>query len=340
MLGIFIIPTGIGAEIGGHAGDGSPAATLIASCCDKLITHPNVYNASDINEMPENVLYVEGSILDRFLEGYIELQEVRTQNKILVVVNKPVSAETINAVNAARVTIGIDVEILELKAPLEMEVTLDTVASGDVFGWMELSEQVQKYNFDVLAIHTPIKVSAEIALSYFKNGGINPWGGVEAKASKIIADKLNKPVAHAPIEYHGEVPELMSLHKKIVDPRMAPEVISICYLNCILKGLNKAPRIGKGLSFADVDFMISPMGCNGRPHKACQKAKIPIIFVKENKTVLDEGVFKNSIVVENYWEAVGVIMCMKAGIHRSSVRRPLESIRVVSERLKYSVAHE
>ena len=328
FIGIAIAPTGIGCELGGDAGDFNPVVKLLAGCCDKLITHPNAVNASDINEMPENTLYVEGSILDRCLEGYIELQEVRTQNKILVVVNKPVSAETINAVNAARVTIGIDVKILELKTPLEMEVTLDTVASGDVFGWRKLSEQVQKYNFDALAIHTPIKVSAEIALSYFKNGGINPWGGVEAKASKLIADQLNRHVAHEPIEYHGEVPELMSMHKKVVDPRMAPEVISICYLHCVLKGLNKAPRIGKGLSVNDIDFMVSPFGCWGRPHKACMAKGILIIIVRENKTVLNNQVPESDkiVFVENYWEAAGIIMCAKAGVHRDSVRRPLKPI--------------
>ena len=62
----------------------TPAAKLIASLCNKLFVHPNVVNASDINEMTENMLYVEGSILDRFLEGQIGLEEVYT-NKILLV---------------------------------------------------------------------------------------------------------------------------------------------------------------------------------------------------------------------------------------------------------------
>ncbi|KKK55860.1 hypothetical protein LCGC14_3070320 [marine sediment metagenome] len=70
MKGIFIIPTGIGCEIGGHSGDANPSAKLVASVCDKLIIHPNVVNAADINEMTDNMLYVEGSILDRFLEFY------------------------------------------------------------------------------------------------------------------------------------------------------------------------------------------------------------------------------------------------------------------------------
>jgi len=56
MNGVFIIPTGLGAEIGGHAGDATPSAKLVASCCDKLIVNPNVVNASDINEMSDNML--------------------------------------------------------------------------------------------------------------------------------------------------------------------------------------------------------------------------------------------------------------------------------------------
>ena len=98
MNTVMIIPTGIGAEIGGHAGDANPVAKLLGSVSDILITHPNVANASDINEMLENTLYVEGSILDRFLEGEIELQTTKS-NKILLVVNSPVCSETINAVS-------------------------------------------------------------------------------------------------------------------------------------------------------------------------------------------------------------------------------------------------
>ena len=37
MIGVLIIPTGIEAEIGGHAGDGNPVAKLMGSCFDKLI---------------------------------------------------------------------------------------------------------------------------------------------------------------------------------------------------------------------------------------------------------------------------------------------------------------
>lgn len=83
---MLLIPTGIGSEIGGHAGDAGPIAKLIGTCCDNLVLHPNVVNASDINEMPENALYVEGSVLTRLLLGTIGLQKVKS-NKVLMVID-------------------------------------------------------------------------------------------------------------------------------------------------------------------------------------------------------------------------------------------------------------
>ena len=73
----FLIPTGIGASVGGHAGDATPTARLIAETCDTLILHPNVVNASDMNEMPTNSLYVEGSAISRLLMGTIGLAPTR-----------------------------------------------------------------------------------------------------------------------------------------------------------------------------------------------------------------------------------------------------------------------
>jgi len=332
MIGVLIVPTGIGAEIGGHAGDANPVAKLMAGCFDKLITHPNMVNASDVNEMTDNTLYVEGSILDRFLSGDIKLREVY-QNKILVVTNKPCKNETINAVSSARATIGINAEILELDTPLIMQARIEKCATGDVTGWSELVEQVRDYNFDALAIHTPIQVDRKVALNYYRNGGINPWGAVEALASKLIATELNKPVAHAPLDENLDE-ELFNMFQTVVDPRIAPEAISICYLHCVLKGLNRAPRISAfGISKEDVSFLISP-DCWGTPHALCYKVGIPTIIVKENRTVGNKAIIRDEvdekiIIVENYWEAVGIIMSLKAGISPESVRRPLGYINVV-----------
>ena len=41
---LLIIPTGIGCSVGGYAGDAIPAARLLASASDCLISHPNVIN--------------------------------------------------------------------------------------------------------------------------------------------------------------------------------------------------------------------------------------------------------------------------------------------------------
>ena len=319
---VLIVPTGIGAKIGGHAGDANPVCKLLASLSDTLVTHPNVVNASDINEMPDNVFYVEGSMLNRFLAGEFSLKQP-LQNKILVVANKPVRNDTYNAVQAATVTIGIDVKILELETPLRMVATFeDGIATGDITGWRELVKQVNGMDYDALAIHTPIEVPRDTALSYYRTGGVNPWGGVEAKASKLIATSLNKPVAHAPLENTSpDDTELYNIMNEVVDPRMAPEVISFCYLHCVLKGLNKAPRISSvGLSVGDIDVMVSPDGCFGEPHRACLEARIPIVAVRENGTIYGKKCYPDFIYVENYWEAAGVIACMKSGIAKESVR--------------------
>ena len=102
---VFLVPTGMNAEIGGHAGDACPTARLLASVCDTLVTHPNVVNGSDINEMPENSLYVEGSVACRLLMGAVGLEPTRS-NRVLFVIDKhedeAYSNAAINAFNAAR----------------------------------------------------------------------------------------------------------------------------------------------------------------------------------------------------------------------------------------------
>ena len=61
---------------------------------------------------------------------------------------------------------------------------------------------------------------------------------------------------------------------------------------------------------------------------------IPIVVVRENKSVLQEyeDGDERFVFVENYMEAAGLMMAMKAGIHPSSVRRPLGPTTVISGR--------
>jgi hypothetical protein len=330
MKGVFIVPTGVGAEIGGHAGDATPAAKLIASVCDKLIVHPNVVNASDINEMSENMLYVEGSTLDGFLRGEYGLKEVYS-NKILLAVNSPVRTEIINAVSAARSTMGANIEIVELKEPLKMEAFFRKgEATGNIYNLSAAVMQLKQYDFDVLIVNTPIDTEDDDVIRYLlENGGVNPWGGVEAMLSKHMSGALDKPVIHAPVENS----EVFKSFNDVVDARKAAELISICYLHCCIKGAHKAPKMSlnnKAHWNSDIDFLISPTKVIGPPHLACVRAGIPIISVKENKTILNDTMPSSAkaIFVENYLEAAGVISAWKAGVSLESVIRPLKETNV------------
>ena len=135
---VFLVPTGINATIGGHAGDAGPVARLLSTVCDTLIVHPNVVNASDINEMPENALYVEGSVICRLLMGTAGLHRVRN-NRVLVVIDRheeiAYSNAAINAVNAARACYGFDCpRIVMLDPPVKLvsEYTSTGRAAGRV----------------------------------------------------------------------------------------------------------------------------------------------------------------------------------------------------------------
>ena len=195
----FLIPTGIGCEIGGHAGDGTLALKLIASSCDKVITHPNVVNASDINEMPENTLYVEGSHLTQFLMGTIGLRETR-KNKVLVIIdgsNKKFVDLTINSVNSARVTLGLEAEVIRLKSKIKMESILEkNKAIGQISNLNFLIDLLDNINgqFDTVAVSSVVDVPEGTHENYSKSNGdiINPWGGVEAMLTHTISSKYKK----------------------------------------------------------------------------------------------------------------------------------------------------
>ena len=74
--------------------------------------------------------------------------------------------------------------------------------------------------------------------------------------------------------------------------------------------------------------MVSPYGCFGPPHQACLDAGVPVIVVRENKSCLQVPEHEKFIYVENYIEAAGLIMCIRAGVKPSTVRRPISATRV------------
>lgn len=326
MNTIFIIPTGIGCTIGGHAGDATPAARLIGSVSDHIILHPNVVNASDINEMPSNSLYVDGYQLDEFVAGAVGLCP-HVGNKILVAVNEAIP-NVVNAVNAARATLGVDAEIIELRTDIKMRATIQNgVATGTSSGIEELVRQVQGYEFDCLAVSSVIDCDKEVAMNYLEHGGTNPWGKIEAIVSREISSSLvNKLVAHAPIE--SRTLKNVSI---VCDPRMSAELVSVAYLFCALKGLANAPRITSlkdaNLSISDVGMLISPFMPLGLVHFDALKRGVEVVMVRNNTTALGECDRPELVtIVSTYLEAAGLIMCRSTGISPLSITRPIPDV--------------
>ncbi len=357
---VMIVPTGIGAEIGGHAGDATPAARLLAAVCDTLITHPNVVNASDINELPDNGLYVEGSVLTRLLMGTVGLKKVRS-NRVLLVIDKHKDERLeelcINAASAARATLGLDCPVVvKMDPPINMQA--DYSSSGRAVGEIEGLERMcevlghHRSDFDAVAIASKIDISKGLYKEYFKSDGtiINPWGGVEAMLTHSISMLFNIPSAHAPM---AEDMEEANALFGIVEPRMAAEAESTCPLHCVLKGLHRSPRIitdrmlfaqPEILTAADISCLVIPDGCVGLPTLAALEQGIVVIAVRENRNRMKNELKKlpfapgKLFIVENYLEAVGIMTALKAGVTPSSVRRPLEETKVSQERIKLSSA--
>ena len=90
---LLIIPSGIGCEFGGYAGDAIPAARLLASASECLITHPNVMNGGSLSESDEKIFYLEGYSLDRFAKGELGLEKVK-QQKIGIIFDSEIDFES------------------------------------------------------------------------------------------------------------------------------------------------------------------------------------------------------------------------------------------------------
>ncbi len=343
---VFLVPTGIGAEIGGHAGDAAPVVRLLSTICDNLITHPNAVNASDINEIPGNGLYVEGSVICRLIMGTAGLQPVRS-NRILSVIeehNEPsFIRDAINSINASRASCGYNcVRIVVLDTPISMKslYTISGRAAGRIEKLENLCGKLDEFRgeYDAVSLSSVIQVPFDFHSDYFTSDGsmVNPWGGVEAILTHTISELYGVPSAHAPML---ESEAVYDIDLGVVDPRMAAEAVSITFMHCLLKGLHRSPQIIRDrdvivrdsvISAEDVSCLVIPDSCIGLPVLAALEQAIPVIAVKENRNKMknDLSVLPwnpgQLITVENYWEAAGVMNALKAGVEPKSVRRPME----------------
>ena len=347
---VLMVPTGIGAEIGGHAGDAGPVARLLAEISDTLVVHPNVVNGSDLNEIPGNCLYVEGSVITRLLMGTVGVRPVRS-NRLLVVLDshpdKSFVHAAVNAVNAAHATYGLSCnEIVCLDPPVKMHGQF--APSGRAAGKVERLEGLCKLlddrasQFDAVALSSVIDVPPAFHQQYFDSSGemVNPWGGVEAMLTHALSYIFNIPTAHSPM---FESKAVANIEPGVVDARMAAEAISTTFLLCTLKGLHRSPsivadenerRANGVINASDVACLVIPDGCLGLPTIAALEQDIKVIAVRENQNIMkndlsllpwEENQFFR---VDNYWEAAGVIAAMRAGIDPTVVRRPLGSTLV------------
>lgn len=339
----LVIPTGIGAQVGGACGDGNAVARLLASACDVLITHPNVVNAADINEMTENTLYVEGSLLTRLLMGQIGLQRVRS-NRVLLLMDKhkdrAFNDGAINMAGLARVC-GIDCDVMQMPGTSAFNVTYTPSgrAAGEISQAEEIFETVAacRHQYDAIALTTRVEVPLEDERAYYQSETtVNPFGGIEAMLTHGLATAFDIPCAHSPMCLDLTPDSRIFDTIGVIDPRKAADTLSETFLFSILKGLHRAPRVvrGGGLGAEDVSCLVIPDGCIGLPTLAALEQGIPVIAVKENQNLmrnrLEELPFRPGklFVVENYWEAAGVMVALRAGVAPASVRRPLAPTKV------------
>ncbi len=345
---VFLVPTGVGAEVGGHAGDATPAAQLLASVCDRLITHPNVVNASDINEIPANASYVEGSVICRLLMGTAGLKTVRA-NRVLVVIDaqpdEMIENLTLNTVEASRATLGLDCAgIFRLDPPLVLTATYAksgrAVGAGHGIDRLFNLLETHRDDYDAVAISSLITVPDGYHDDYFSSDGamVNPWGGVEAMLTHAVSQYFDIPSAHAPMM---ESREILFADAGRVDPRMAAEAISSSFFFCVLKGLNKSPAIVPDhatkratdvFTTEDISCLVLPDGCIGLPTLAALEQGIPVVAVREGNGLMTNDLTQlpwrpgQLTIVENYWEAAGVLAALRAGIAPGAVRRPFAKL--------------
>ncbi|KAJ0962737.1 hypothetical protein J5N97_027859 [Dioscorea zingiberensis] len=339
---VLIVPTGIGAAIGGFAGDALPVARTMASVADCLISHPNVLNAAMLYWPIPNALYVEGYALDRFAEGSWALRPVH-QNKVGLVLDAGMETELrvrhLQVADAMRASLGLPVmEYVVTDSPLQVEKWIDPI-SGQSTGRIERPDSLLRAVYS-LVNHAQVDAVAVVGRfpneevddmdDYRQGKGVDSLAGVEAVISHLVVKEFQIPCAHAPAM--SPLPLTSSLA-----PRSAAEEIGYTFLPCVLAGLSTAPQyvvrmqgsFDDGCVVAtDVDSVVLPLNaCGGDGALAFArrlKNKPLIITVQENKTVLDDTPEKlgiEALQVSNYWEAVGVMAAHKAGIDPKSLRR-------------------
>lgn len=346
---MLIVPTGIGAAIGGYAGDALPVARAMAQVVDRLITHPNVLNGAQLYWSLPNALYVEGYGLDQFAAGEWGLKPVH-QNRVGLVLDQGIEPDLrlrhLQAADAARATLGLNLtDYVVTDEPLGVE--LRTAASGATWGTIQhpdsllraVNQLITHAKAEAIAVvaRFPDDLGSEALQLYRQGQGVDPLAGAEAVISHLVVRTFKIPCAHAPA--------LMPLPlEPSLSPRSAAEELGYTFLPCVLVGLSRSPqfvmrldRERANMSWANaiwadqVDALVIPAtACGGSAVLSLSQTSTQMIAVAENKTRLDVTAHHlNLSVVEvnSYLEALGVLVAHKAGISPNALRPTLPSIQ-------------
>lgn len=326
---VLIVPTGVGAAMGGYAGDALPVARAIAQVADTLITHPNVMNGAQLYWPLPNALYVEGYGLDQFAAGTWGLRPVH-RNRIGLLLDQAIEPHAryrhLQAADAARATLGLEMtDYVITDAPVG--VTLKTAESGATWGTianpdtlLRAAEQLVQLGATAIAVvvRFPDDDGSDSLQNYRQGQGVDPLAGAEAVISHLLVRQFQLPCAHAP-----------ALSPLPLDPTLSPksaaEEIGHTFLPCVLAGLSRAPQLvaatatsGGDICRDQVDAVIVPaaaFGGSGVLHFSGTSAQI--IAVEENTTTLavpPECLGVRVRRVRSYLEAIGAMAAHKAGI--------------------------
>ncbi len=345
---VLLVPTGIGAAIGGYAGDAMPVARALSQVVDRLITHPNVLNGAQLYWPLSNALYTEGYGLDQFAAGEWGLRPVH-QNRVGIVLDQAIEPELrirhLQVADAARATLGLNLtDYVVTDAPLGVE--LRTASSGATWGTIQqpdsLLRAVEKLKHqaeaDAIAVvaRFPDDLGSE-ALQLYRHGqGVDPLAGAEAVISHLVVRTFRLPCAHAPaLSPLALDPDL--------SPRSAAEELGYTFLPCVLVGLSRAPQLidrhdrpqAQDIWADQVDALIVPAtACGGSAILSFSQSTTQLITVQENATRLDvtaDRLGLATLTVRSYLEAIGVIVAQRSGIHPQALSPYLDAIQQVAE---------
>lgn len=349
---VLIVPTGIGATIGGYAGDALPVARMIAQVCDRLITHPNVLNGAQLYWNLPNASYVEGYGLDQFAAGNWGLRPVH-QNRVGLILDRGIEPDLrlrhLQAADATRATLGLNLtEYVITDQPLNVE--LKTANSGAAWGTIENPDSllraadklIHKAEADAIAVvaRFPDDCGSQALQSYRHGQGVDPLAGAEAVISHLVVRTFQIPCAHAPALLPLPLDAELS-------PRSAAEELGFTFLPCVLVGLSRAPQfitrnILSAVQSSDVwadqvDAIVIPAtACGGSAVMSLSQSNTKIIAVRENHTQMQvppESLGINAISVNSHLEALGVLVCDRAGIDHKVLNpaiAPLQCLEVGS----------